>query len=342
MMMQRINVLLLYGGESSEHDVSLASARNVYAAIDNQKFDVQFGYIDRKGKWWLRDTFSEGNKTDGARELVPVLGSRSFMTLPDIETIHPDVILPVLHGKNGEDGSVAALGQLLHIPVVGCDMTAGAICMDKIATKKILAQHNINVVPYREYRRGEAVPSYSDLTAELGETLFVKPCRAGSSVGVSRVKSEAELLAAIELGLESDNVLLIERAIVGSELETAVLGTSPRHEISGVGEIVQGENFYTYEEKYSETSTSNVVIPADIDVTTREQVRATASDAYQILGCQGLTRIDFFLTNDGTIYVNELNTFPGFTDISMYPKLWHEAGVSYSDLVERLIQSALD
>lgn len=336
--MQRLTVLLLYGGESSEHDVSLASARNVYAAIDNEKFDVVFGYIDTHGKWWLLDQFDENGQTNGAPQLIPVLGAASFVTIPESQIIRPDVILPVLHGKNGEDGSVAALGQLLHIPVVGCDMTSGALCMDKVATKEILAQNGINIVPYHVYRKGEIMPDYPQLSNELGEKLFVKPSRSGSSVGVSKVTNMEELIPAIELALESDDTVLIERAIVGRELETAALGNPPTHEISGVGEIVQGENFYTYEEKYSAASSANVVIPAELDTETIEKIRDTARRAYQVLGCRGLTRIDFFLTDDGMLYVNELNTFPGFTNISMYPKLWRQQGMLYPQLIKRLIE----
>lgn len=340
--MQRTSVLLLYGGESSEHDVSLSSARNVYAAIDNSEFEVLFGYIDRAGKWWLLEHFDDEGNTQGAPQLTPVLGSGSFITIPNSKVVRPDVILPILHGKNGEDGTIAALGQLLHVPVVGCDMTSAAISMDKLATKEILAQSGVAIVPYRVHRQGESQPSFSELTSQLSSSLFVKPARAGSSVGVSKVEQEDQFAAALTEAHEHDDVVLIEQAIKGRELETAVLGNPPTHEVSGVGEVVLGDDFYSYEEKYSDSSSSQIVIPAELDPGVSEEIRTIALKSYAALGCRGLARIDFFLASDGTIYLNELNTLPGFTNISMYPKLWRQDGLRYSELIKKLITLALD
>lgn len=337
--MQRKTVLLLFGGESSEHDVSIMSARNIASAIDKQKYEIFYGYIDRQGKWWLREGVDDSS-ADDLPQLIPLMGSGSFVANGASKTIQPDVIFPALHGKNGEDGSVAGLGALLHIPVVGCDMTAGALCMDKVATKEILAKNDIEIVPYHTYRNGEKLPEYQELFEKLGDTLFVKPSRAGSSVGVSKVESDDELTKAIDEALKHDSTVLIERAVVGRELETAALGNPPEHEISGVGEVVQGDNFYTYDEKYSDDSTSNVVIPADLDEATVGKIRSEARKVYQVLGCRGLSRIDFFLSDDGKLYVNEVNTLPGFTNISMYPKLWQQAGIGYAELIDRLIELA--
>jgi D-alanine-D-alanine ligase len=340
--MDRTTVLVLFGGESSEHDVSVSSARNVYAAIDNTKFDVILGYIDTDGKWWLLDRFSNDINTHGAPQLAPVLGSGSFVSFPSSRIVKPDVILPILHGKNGEDGSVQGLAQLLHIPIVGCDMTSSSICMDKLATKEILSVHGIAIAPYEVHHRGDAVPDFNHLSMKLGSPMFVKPTRAGSSVGVSKVYSEEELNNALELAHEHDAVALIERGIAGRELEVAVLGNPPSHQTSSVGEIVPGEGFYSYDDKYKTSSTAKVVVPAELDGEVASRIRQLAGDVYAILGCSGLSRVDFFLANDGTIYVNEINTLPGFTNISMYPKLWREQGVSYSDLIERLITLALE
>ena len=340
--MQRTTVLLLFGGESSEHDVSLSSARNVYAAIDNEKFDVQFGYIDRQGKWWLLDQFDDAGQPRGAPQLIPVVGSGSFVTIPETKIIHPDVIFPVLHGANGEDGSVQGLAQLLHIPCVGCDMTASAICMDKLATKEILSMHEVAVSPYVVHRAGEGAPDFATLVEQLGNPLFVKPTRAGSSVGVSKVQSMDELTAALDLAHQHDAVALIEKGIIGRELEVAVLGNPPNHTASGVGEIKPGEDFYSYEDKYATDSKSQVIIPAELDTAISEKIRAVAESAYATLGCQGLARVDFLLSEDGTVYINEVNTLPGFTNISMYPKLWRENGLTYSQLVSKLIHLAID
>jgi D-alanine-D-alanine ligase len=339
--MERPTVLLVFGGESSEHDVSVSSARNVYAAIDDAKFDVELCYIDKQGKWWLLDTFAAQVNSVNAPQLVPVLGAKSFITLPNNKVIKPNVILPILHGKNGEDGSVQGLAQLLHIPIVGCDMTASAICMDKVATKEILMTNNVKVVSYETHRVGDANPDFNHLSMRLGSPMFIKPSRAGSSFGVSRVYSEDELAKALVAAHEHDAVALIERGVSGRELEVSVLGNPPNHRISGVCEVKTDQGFYDYEAKYSADSSTEFIIPAALPDGVTEQVRRLAGKVYTALGCTGLARVDFFLTDDGTIYLNEVNTFPGFTNLSVYPKLWRHDGVTYSDLIERLITLAL-
>lgn len=341
--MQRTKILLICGGESSEHEVSISSARNVFAAIDDTKFDVILTYIDRTGKWWLIDSIDGEISTHGAPQLVPVLGGRGFMTIPNNQIITPDVIFPVLHGKNGEDGSVQGLAQLLHIPIVGCDTTASAVSMDKVLTKQVLAANNIAVVPYEVYRRGEVLPDFGQLSMNLGVPLFIKPARSGSSVGVSRVHSEDEFTQALQEALRHSDSVLIERGISGRELEVAALGNPPDHQVSCVGEVILGDDFYTYEEKYATNSSARVVIPAEsIGEDVVRKIQAIATDTFRVLGCRGLSRIDFFLTDTGKIYVNEINTMPGFTNISMYPKLWRPEGISYAQLVETLIRLAVD
>jgi D-alanine-D-alanine ligase len=339
--MQRATVLLVFGGESSEHDVSISSARNVYAAIDNERYEVLLGYIDQAGKMWLIPRMNETSITDGALQMAAVPGSGSFVTFPNSHVLKPDVILPILHGKNGEDGSIQALGQLVHIPVVGCDMTSSALCMDKVATKEILQTNAIPIVPYEIHHVGESLPAFSQLELKLGSPLFVKPSRAGSSVGVSKVFSEEELESALHLAHEHDDVALIERGINARELEVAVLGNPPHHRISCVGEIRSGGEFYSYDAKYSSSSASEVDIPARIDASEVVILQSLASKVFTVLGCRGLARIDFFMDENRTIYVNEVNTLPGFTNISMYPKLWKHEGVSYAELIDTLISSAL-
>ncbi|MDB5165817.1 MAG: ddl, D-alanyl-alanine synthetase D-alanine-D-alanine ligase [Candidatus Saccharibacteria bacterium] len=340
--MQRPTVLLLFGGESSEHEVSISSARNVYAALDDTKFDVVLCFIDKQGKWHLLTDLGMTISTHDAPQLVPALGSACFMTVPASHMIKPDVILPVLHGKNGEDGSVQGLAQLLHIPIVGCDMTASAICMDKLATKQILAANDILIVDFEVHRQGEPKPDFAVLSAKLGNSLFVKPARAGSSVGVSKVTSETELDRALNIAHQHDTVVLIERGIMGREIEVAVLGNPPKHQASRPGEIMADGEFYSYDSKYSSTSGSTVTIPAEMNDETEQRIRDLALRVYALLGCKGLARVDFFLLDDGTVYLNEVNTIPGFTNISMYPKLWRQAGLGYPELIERLISDALD
>lgn len=336
----KIQVLLLFGGESSEHEVSISSAGNVYAAIDKGRFDVVLVYIDIQGRWWLVDEVV-GILQPEAEQLVPLLGRGCLTNASGSRTVTPGVIFPVLHGKNGEDGSVQGLSQLLHIPVVGCDMTASAVCMDKVATKEILTANGIPNVPYRIHRRGEAELDFKTITEELRAPLFIKPARAGSSIGVSKVTAAKQFTDALHLAHEYDTVVLIEKGITGRELEMAALGNPPHHEVSGVGEIIAGDDFYSYDAKYSPESASRTIIPADLNDSVTEQIRSIAHKAYAALGCQGMARIDFFLDENGAIYLNEVNTIPGFTDISMYPKLWQYEGVAYPELITRLIFLAL-
>lgn len=338
--MQRKTILLLFGGESSEHEVSISSARNVFAAIDNEKYTVVLGYIDTAGEWWMLDAFDEVIDSRGHQQLLPAMGQRSFVTMPNQTIISPDVIMPILHGKNGEDGSVQALAQLLHIPIVGCDMVASAVCMDKIKTKEVLSAHHITVVPYEVHHSDDAIPEFHKLSMTLGSPLFVKPARSGSSVGVSKVYSEDELVSALATAHQHGSTVLIEQAIAARELEVAVLGTPPNHHVSVVGEVITDAEFYSYHDKYT-NGTSRVHIPADIETSLATRIQAQAGRIYEILGCKGLSRIDFFWSDDKQLYVNEVNTLPGFTNISMYPKLWRYEGTTYSELIDQLITDAL-
>lgn len=337
--MTRQTVLLVFGGESSEHDVSIMSARNVFAACDKEKYVIKLCYIDRHGKWWLLNTWTETFDDHGGQAIVALPGESSFMTLPDSSIIYVDILFPILHGKNGEDGTIQGMAALMHIPIVGCDTTASAVTMDKVMTKQILEACAIDTAPYHVYRKGNVMPMYAHVSQTLGETLFVKPSRAGSSIGVTKVHNEAEFIPAIKAALLHDDRVLIERAIPGRELETAVLGIPPSHKVSGVGEIIPGAEFYDYDDKYSSESASKVITNAELGHEVQEAIRATSLKAFEVLGCRGLARIDYLLEGE-RFYVIEVNTLPGFTNISMYPKLWSAAGMSYPDLVDALIQAA--
>lgn len=340
--MSRQTVLLLFGGESSEHDISIMSARNVYAAMDGEKYDVLLCYIDRTGKWWLLDNWHENLDQHGGVRLAPVPGSGSFITIPGDKVLHIDIALPVLHGENGhEDGAVQGMMNLVHVPVIGCNVGASAVCWDKLYTKQLLDANGITITPYVVYRRGESMPQYAQVASELSPELFVKPTIAGSSVGVSKVHNEAELEPAIRAALEHSNTVLIEKAINGRELEVAVLGNPPEHKTSDVGEIIPGEEFYSYDDKYSPTSKAQVLTRTELPDDLRQAIRKIAHDAYQKLDCAGLARIDFLVSDSGEIYLNELNTLPGFTNISQYPKLWGEQGIRYPELIDTLIKLAL-
>lgn len=335
-------VLLLFGGESTEHDVSIASARNVSQAIDPEKFNLIYGYIDKKGALW----FAAGIKRvlpKNAKQLLPVLGKKEFIIEGSDDRISPDVILPILHGRNGEDGSIQALGQLVHIPVVGCDMTSSAAAMNKYITKQLAIANGLMVAPFTIHYDEDAYPDYEEVSKRLSPTLFVKPANAGSSVGVHKVTSQEELEAALNDAHTYDEIVLIEAAINARELEVAVLGNYPAIDVSAVSEVKPEGDFYSFDSKYDEASTSEVIIPADISPEVADELRLQAAQVFRLLGASGLARVDFFIDKDTQeIYLNEVNTIPGFTNISVYPKAWEHAGITYAQLIERLITLALE
>lgn len=336
-----IKVVLLFGGKSSEHEVSISSARNVYTALDKAKFQITNVFIDKKGQWWLVDNFDQIKDYSKMSQLAAIPGNKSLVNLSTGERITPDVILPILHGENGEDGAVQGFSQILDIPIVGCDIAASAICMDKELTKELLEYNGVKTTPYMMYYSGTPELSYDDVAKRLGEVVFIKPAGCGSSVGVSKVKNASGFHIAIAKALKYDNKVLIEKAITARELEVAILGSNNDAQASCVGEIIADSEFYDYDSKYSQNSQSRTVIPAEINGKVSEEIRTIAVKAFKILGCNGLSRIDFFLSDKGEVLLNEVNTLPGFTDISMYPKLWQNKGVKYSELLERLISIRL-
>jgi D-alanine-D-alanine ligase len=339
--MQRKTVLLLFGGESSEHDVSISSARNVFSAMDENNYEVILSYIDRNGRWYTLDSFDELDDIRDLVRIIPSLGTQSFIMLPSMEQLKVDVIFPVLHGQNGEDGTVQGLARLLHIPIVGSDIDASVIAIDKDLTKRIVSQKDIPTVPYEVHIGGDPLPNFGKLTIKLGNPLFVKPAHLGSSVGVRKVFDQLSLMDALESAHGYDDKVLIEQAIVGRELEIAVLGNVPTFQMSGVGEIQPDGEFYTFESKYDEASKTKVIIPADLPDEIVTQLQDMASTAFRAIEGRGLARIDFFLSDSGQLYLNEINTLPGFTNISMYPKLWQHQGMKYNKLIDTLIELAL-
>lgn len=338
--MTQLTVLLLFGGESSEHDVSIMSARNVYAAMDGEKYDIKLCYIDRMGKWWLLDEWKENLERHGGAQLLAAPGTGSFMTIPGNGVVRIDIILPILHGRHGEDGTVQGLAELVHAPIVGCDVTTSAVCMDKALTKQVLLANGIKTAKCIIYRNGAPLPNYESVAEELGGVLFVKPSRSGSSVGVSKVTQKEDFARALKKALEHDDTVLIEEAIVGRELETAVLGNLPKHKVSGVGEIISGAEFYDYDDKYADDSKAQVLTNVELPELLEQTIRDTSLKVYEVLGCRGLARVDYLLKGT-TPYILEINTLPGFTNISMYPKLWRAAGMHYPQLIDELIQNAL-
>ncbi len=335
----RTQVLIVFGAESPEHEVSIRSAKSIYDAIDNQTYDVTLCYIDKQGVWHLLDAWYDDPAAANGQELMAQFGSGNFVTRSGT-VVTPNVIVPVIHGPGGEDGALAAVAQLMHIPIVGCDVVASAVCWDKLYAKQLCEANGIKVAPYRLSLAGEPYIAYDELEAAIGEPFFVKPVRAGSSVGVHKVHSRDEYEQAMNDAFRYSNAVLCEMYLPGRELEVAVLGNPPAHEASDVGEILPGEEFYSYEDKYADASTAQVLTRIEIDDETRQQLRETARRAYALLGCRGLSRVDFLMDNEGGVYLNEINTFPGFTSISQFPKLWQEQGVAYPELVDRLISLA--
>ncbi|MGB3009640.1 MAG: D-alanine--D-alanine ligase family protein [Candidatus Saccharimonadales bacterium] len=337
--MTKLSVLLVYGGQSSEHDVSIKSAHNVYAALDDEKYDVYLCYIDRYGKWWLMSAIDSTHT--GRPQLFPALGQKQFLVIPGNTSLRIDVVLPILHGRFGEDGTVQGLCELLHLPYVGPSVLAAAVTMDKDMTKRLLQDADVPVVPWRSWKIRNHKPRYQDVVEELGEVVFVKPASAGSSVGVSKVSNAHDWEGVLDKASLHSEVVLIEKAITAREIEVAVLGNDdPR--VSGLGEIIPGDEFYSYNDKYSSASTSRTIVPAGIDDEIAKQIHEYALRAYQVTECRGMARVDFFVDDNDSIYLNEINSIPGFTNISMYPKLWQEMGVRYPELIDQLISLALE
>ncbi|MFQ5446734.1 MAG: D-alanine--D-alanine ligase family protein [Saprospiraceae bacterium] len=342
-----MKVAILCGGVSPEHEVSLNSARNIYKAIDREKYDVLVIGVARDGAWCHlpEEKFFKLKSLEASawRRLILSPGSSSVIKYEAGDGIFPkiDVVFPIIHGPFGEDGTLQGLLSILGLPFVGPGVLGSSVGMDKDVAKRLLRDAGILVAPWVTLFKQEK-PDYTGIIEKLGLPLFVKPANMGSSVGISKAEDEGELQQAITLAFKFDTKVLVEQAINGREIETAVLGNLENAKVSGVGEIVMKKGFYDYESKYLSPDAAKVVIPAEgVSEKAIENIRTTALKAFHVLGLEGLARMDVFLVNDGTVYLNEPNTLPGFTNISMYPKLWAAAGISYPDLIDRLIQLAI-
>lgn len=338
------NIAIVFGGKSPEHEISVRSAKNIIAAIDQSQFKVHLMGIDRKGQWRLVELEQVGKYIpEEGIALAFIPGTKDPIIRLDTQQAIPniDLMYLVLHGPNGEDGTVQGMMRILDLPFIGPDVLGASAAMDKAVTKSLLKEVGVKVAPgLVVYNHEKSGLDYEQIVAEFGLPLFIKPANMGSSVGVHKVKDAAGFNAAIQDAFLYDQKVLIESMIVGREVECAVMGnTNPR--ASTIGEIVTPEE-YSFEAKYDGESEAQVIIPAQIDQETMERLRSVAIKAYQAIGCEVLTRVDMFLTERGEIYVNELNTLPGFTSISMFPKLWEYEGLSYTDLISQLIEYALE
>ncbi len=348
-----INILIIFGGKSSEYEVSLHSASSVISNIPRDKYNVYTLGITKDGKWLYfegetdlieKDTWhTDGFTSDAFLSVNASDNSLNIFENSSIKKVHIDVVFPVLHGKNGEDGTIQGLLELSGIPYVGCGVLSSAACMDKAVTNTLCDSIGIRQAKWRLVRKYDFNHNCTDLDeiiAALSLPLFVKPANAGSSVGISKAFTKAEVVKALELAFEHDSKAVLESAIVGRELECSVLGNSSPL-ASCVGEIAPGNDFYDYEAKYI-SGDSKLFIPAKLTKNQEEEIRSAATKVYKTLDCEGLARVDFFMDNDGLIYFNEINTIPGFTSISMYPKLFEQSGIQYPKLIEKLIEYAFE
>ena len=372
---RRLRVGVLFGGESPEHEVSLRSAKNVIEAIDRERCDIVLIGIDRRGRWHLADESRFLRHASDPRRirlpdapvrlaLTPGRRPRIVPVAPDaphdpagregggrpepVELPELDVIFPVLHGPFGEDGTVQGLLRLSHLPFVGPGVLGSAVCMDKDVAKRLLRDAGVPVAPFITVLSRNEAPSWDEAVAALDAPIFVKPANMGSSVGVSKVETDSDYRRALDEAFSFDTKVLLERTIRGREIELSVLGNETP-EASVPGEIAPTHAFYSYEAKYLDQGGADLLIPADLDAETTARAREIAVRAFRVLCCEGMARVDLFLATEacgplpaGSLVVNEINTLPGFTRISMYPKLWEASGVSYPELIDRLLRLAIE
>lgn len=352
-MKKKLRVALLFGGKSAEHEISLISARNIFEAMDKNKYDVVAIGIDKHGRWFVDDqarllrgaTLSkvEIGGTKNAAAVVPgdtktpMLRASTGKRFGDV-----DVVFPVLHGPFGEDGTVQGLLKLANVPFVGAGVLGSAVGMDKDVMKRLLRDARIPTGKFLVFQRADrSVINFARVKKQLGLPLFVKPANMGSSVGISKVDKKREFPRAIEEAFRYDNKIIIEEFIAGREIECSVLGND--EPIASLpGEIVVQHDFYSYDAKYVDDKGARLEIPARLPRSVIKRIQEIALRSYRALCCEGMARVDFFVQAGGRVLVNEINTIPGFTKISMYPKMWQASGIPYPRLIDRLIRLALE
>ena len=346
--MSKTRIAVIFGGASSEYPVSLLSASSVIEKLDREKYEIIKIGITRDGRWlyYTGDTAGIRDGTWTEKSSVPAFISpdssqKCVATVRDdkLHYLPVDVVFPVLHGRNGEDGTIQGLFELAKIPYVGCGVLSSAACMDKGVTNVLLATAGIPKAKFLACKAADIDSNIDEIERRLGYPVFVKPANTGSSVGISKAKNRDELLTAVRLASVHDRKIVIEENIDGAEVECAVLGNdNPIASI--VGEVKPANEFYDYEAKYE--ADSELYIPARISAGVSEKVRKIALEAYKVMGCEGMSRVDFFVKADGSVLLNEINTIPGFTSISMYGKLFEASGIPYPELLDRLVELAVE
>jgi D-alanine-D-alanine ligase len=352
-MAERLRVALLFGGRSAEHDVSVLSAGNVFRALDPARYETVPIGITRSGAWFLcsveHGAFPSTVPESGPRVALVPGGAGRLAIFPETNAAGldlsrtVDVIFPVLHGPFGEDGTVQGAAEIAGAPYVGSGVLGSAAAMDKDVAKRLMRDGGLPNARFLSFVQGDA-PDFDAVAAELGRPVFVKPARLGSSVGINKAGTPEEFAHAVAEAFRHDRKILVEEYVRGREIECGVLeGEDGSLTASLPGEIVPSNRhgFYTYEAKYLDEEGAAIRVPADLPSEISDKVRKLSIEAFRVLGCEGLARVDFFLREDGKLMVNEVNTLPGFTNISMYPKVMEALGISYSELVDRLIRHAL-
>jgi len=353
--MKKLNLIILMGGRSAEHEISLLSAKNIVSTLDKEKYTITLVGIDKNGTWHLLDNEDYLiNPTDPKTIALKALPQKvAILPYPNrpmlIESAvgkciieHIDAVFPVLHGTYGEDGTIQGYLELAGISYVGADVLGSSIGMDKVIMKRLLKEAKIPSPAFLSFFKRDKI-LYTKITKKLGSTIFIKPANLGSSVGISKVKNELEFTKAVELAFRYDHKIIIEQAIEGREIEISVLGNE-NPKASLLGEIIpQNYEFYSYEAKYIDDAGARLDIPAKLSLAEIAACKKIAIKAYSSLSCSGMARVDMFLDkNSQKFLINEINTIPGFTKISMYPKLWEVSGLSYSQLLDELIQLAIE
>ncbi|MGX7419829.1 D-alanine--D-alanine ligase family protein [Carnobacterium gallinarum] len=344
-MTKKINVGVVFGGKSTEYEVSLQSAKNILETLDSETYQVHLFAFSNEGQLLnLKDSTTllteeiQPNESLSGVSLSHLIDTKVALDQQEI-----DVFFPILHGNLGEDGSLQGFFRMLNKPFVGSSVLSSALCMDKDFSKQIFNYNEFKTAKSLTVRLEDNREALVEkVVATLGFPVFIKPANQGSSIGVSRAKDPISFEVGIAEGFKFDNKLIIEEEIVGKEVECAVLGNE-KPIASGLGSIAtDNSKFYTYEEKYLDESGAILEIPAKISDSLTKEIQKQALAAYQLMECKGLARVDFFLTADNQIYLNEINTLPGFTNISMYPQLWKNAGLAYSELIETLLTLAIE
>ncbi|MFN2339813.1 MAG: D-alanine--D-alanine ligase family protein [Halanaerobium sp.] len=347
MFESKINIALLFGGRSAEHEVSLLSARSIYQAFNRKKYNIFPIAISKNG--FFRNLKESKRILLGEEQEVAEVNRDNILPQSVLQFLEKevDLVFPVLHGPYGEDGKIQGFLETLNIKYVGCDLTASAVGMDKAVMKQIFSYYNIPQSKFKllkkvEYNKQKLSVLFENFAENLGLPFFLKPANMGSSIGISRVGDLSEFKNALAEAFKYDKKLIIESNVRAREIESAVLGSGDKIKISAAGEIISTHDFYDYQAKYEDQSTE-LIIPADLSPESKQKIEELSARAFKAIGAEGISRLDFFVNEEeDLVLLNEINTMPGFTKFSMYPLLFEESGITYSEILDELVELALE